>query len=100
MLTQEQNTIIYLMFLNGLLFLGLNNIAWSIINPGGQGSKRRGYTLILAAVSALCVQQEYRALVTLGIAPEITAKLLLGGFVVPVFLVSLVYYRLRRNKKS
>ena len=100
MLTQEQNTIIYLMFLNGLLFLGLNNIAWSIITPGEQYSKRRGYALILAAVLALCVQQEYRVLTGLGVSPEKTAKVLLGGFVIPVFLVSLVYYRLRRNKKQ
>ena len=98
MLTQEQNTVVFLMFLNGILFLGLNYIARSIINP--QNPKKRGYVSILAAVLVLCVQQEYRAFIAFGIEPGKTAKLLLGGFVVPVFLISLVYHRLQKNRKQ
>jgi hypothetical protein len=97
MLTQEQNTIVYLMFLNGVLFLSLNSIAWSIISPGGQKSKRRGYALILGAMSAICAQQEYRGLMAIGLTPDMTIKLLLGGFIVPVFLFSFVYYRSRKT---
>ncbi len=99
MLTQEQNTVVYLMFLNGVLFLSLNFVAWSIVNPGDLKSKRRGYALILGALSAICVQQEYRSLVAMGIAPETTVKLLLGGFIVPVFIFSFVYYRSRKTAK-
>lgn len=99
MLTQEQNSIVYLMFLNGILFLSLNFVAWAIVNPGGVKSKRRGYALILGALSAICAQQEYRSLVALGLAPETTVKLLLGGFVLPVFLFSFVYYRSQKTAK-
>lgn len=97
MLTTEQNTVIYLMFLNGTLFLSLNSIAWSIINPGDQKSKRRGYAWILGAMSAICIQQEYRSLIALELPPETVTKLLLGGFIIPVFLFSFVYYRSRKT---
>lgn len=99
MLTQDQNTVLYLMFLNGVLFLSLNCIAWTIVNPGDPKSKRRGYALMLGALSAICLQQEYRSLVALGLAPEYAARLLLGGFVLPVFLFSFVYYRSRKTAK-
>jgi len=100
MLTESQNTVIYLMFLNGLLFLGLNFVAFSIIFPGPRGSKRLGYTLIVAALSAFCAQQEFQGLVSMGFAPEKAGQILLAGFVVPVFFLSLVYYRIKKNRRG
>lgn len=100
MLSQEQNTVVYLMFLNGILFMGLNRIAYSITNPGPKGSKGTGYALILAAFLALCAQQEYRALAFLEIAPQSVAKILLGGFIAPVFLTSLAYHRARKKRDA
>ena len=97
---ENQNTIIYLMLLNGILFLSLNFIAYSIIFPGSMGSKRLGYTLIVTAISAFFVQQEFRALVSLDFDPQKAKNVLLGGFIIPVFFVSLVYYRIRRNRNE
>ena len=98
-MTENQNTIIYLMLLNGILFLNLNFIAYSIIFPGPTGSKRLGYTLIVTVLSALFAQQEFRALLSLDFASQNVVKVLLGGFIIPVFLVSLVHYRIRRNRE-
>ncbi|MBI4382546.1 MAG: hypothetical protein HY579_00750 [Nitrospinae bacterium] len=98
MLTQEQNTIVYLMLLNGFLFLGLNRAAHAVVNPGPKGSKRRGYALIVSALSVLCVQQEYRALIFFAVAPATAAKILLGGFVIPVLFLSLAYYRIQKKR--
>ena len=97
---ENQNTIIYLMLLNGILFLSLNFIAYSIIFPGPTGSKRLGYTLIVTVLSAFFVQQEFRALVSLDFDLQKAMNVLLGGFIIPVFLVSLVYYRIRRNRED
>lgn len=97
---ENQNTVIYLMFLSGTLFLGLNFIAYSIIFPGPPGSKRIGYTLIVAAISAFLLQQEFQALISLGFTSEKSGKILLAGFAMPVFLVSLVYYRIKRNRQG
>ena len=98
---KNQDTIIYLMFLNGILFLGLNFIAHFIIYPDlSRSSKRLGYTLIISVLSAFFVQQEYRALLSLGFSSQISTNILLGGFIVPVFLISLVYYRIRRNRED
>ena len=97
MLTKDQNTVILLMFLSGVLFLGLNFVAYSIIFPGPPKSKRIGYTLMVAAVLAFFSQQEYSALISLGFKPEDTRDILLG-LSAPVFLTSLVYYRFRKNK--
>ena len=98
MLTQDQNTIIYLMFLNGILFLGLNFIAYSLVFPGPKGSKRIGYVLIVAAVLAFFTQLEYRALLLFDFNPGEVQKILLLGMVIPVFLVSMVYYRIKKNR--
>ncbi|GJL80006.1 MAG: hypothetical protein NPINA01_29950 [Nitrospinaceae bacterium] len=98
MLTQDQNTIIYLMFLNGILFLGLNFIAHSLVFPGPKGSKRIGYVLIAAAVLAFATQLEYRALLLFDFEPGHVQKILLFGMIFPVFLVSIVYYRIKRNR--
>lgn len=95
---EDQNTVIYLMFLNGVLFLGLNFIARSIIFPAPRASKKLGYVLIVSALSAFGAQQEYRALVSLGIESGKTGNILFGGFILPVFLISIVYYRMRRNR--
>ncbi len=102
MLTQEQNILIYLMFLNGILFLGLNFIAYSIVNPGPKGSKRIGYVLIVSAFLAFLVQQEYQTLVYLDFPTHQTWQVLIGGFISPVFILSLVCFRIqkRRDKKS
>ncbi|MBI4388757.1 MAG: hypothetical protein HY580_01140 [Nitrospinae bacterium] len=98
MLTQEQSAIVYLMLLNGFLFLGLNRAAHAVVNPGPKGSKRRGYALIVSALSVLCVQQEYRALVFFGVDPGAAAKILLGGFVIPILFLSLAYYRIQKKR--
>jgi hypothetical protein len=60
MLTPDQNTIVYLMFLNGILFLGLNFVAFSIVFPGPKGSKRIGYVLIVTVILVVAAQQEYQ----------------------------------------
>ncbi|MBC8285118.1 MAG: hypothetical protein H8E32_14990 [Nitrospinae bacterium] len=98
MLTQAQNQIIYLMFLNGLLFLGLNFVAYSIIFPGPKGSKRMGYVFITCGLLAFLVQQLYQGMVALDYPQEKVNGLILSGFVVPIFFVSLFYYRIRRNR--
>lgn len=98
MLTQAQNQIIYLMFLNGILFLGLNFIAYSIVFPGPKGSKRIGYLFITCAIVAFLAQLMYQGLLALDYPPEKITGLLLSGFVVPVFFISLAYYRVKRNR--
>jgi len=86
------------MFLNGLLFLGLNYIACTIVFPGGPGSKKLGYVLFAAVALVLCITQELDILVDMEF-PESTARtVLLVGFAAPVFLISLVYYRIKRNR--
>jgi hypothetical protein len=97
MLTQDQNTIVYLMFLNGILFLGLNFIAYSLVFPGPRGSKRLGYILIVSAILAFTTQFEYRALLLFDIDPGKVQKILIFGMISPVFLISLVYYRYKKN---
>ncbi len=98
MLTQAQNQIIYLMFLNGILFLGLNFIAYSLVFPGPKGSKRLGYLFITCAIVAYLAQLMYQGLLALDYPPERITGLLLSGFVVPVFFISLAYYRVKRNR--
>ena len=100
MLTQTQNFIVYLMFLNGILFLGLNFVAYSIVFPGKKGSKRIGYVLIVAALLAFGITQEYRLLFDLEFEHAGILKILLGGFVLPIFLISLVYYRIQRSRSN
>ncbi len=99
-MTETQNTIIYLMFLNGALFLGLNFLARNILYPGPPGSKRLGYNLVVAVIASLLVQQEEQGLVTIGFSLEGSLNVLVGGFVIPVFFISLVYYRIRRNREE
>ncbi|HAK36715.1 MAG TPA: hypothetical protein DCM60_00515 [Nitrospina sp.] len=98
MLTPEQNAIVYLMFLNGILFLCLNYIAFSIINPGGKGSKRIGYMLLTTVLLVTVIQQEYEVMVQLGFTDGSIRKILLGGFVAPVFLLTIAYYRVKRSR--
>ena len=103
MLTTVQNAIVYLMFLNGTLFLGLHFIAFSIVNNGAKGSKRFGYVLLIIVFLIAIIQQEYKVMVQLSFADGDIRKILLGGFVAPVFLLSIAYYRIRRSwleKKS
>jgi hypothetical protein len=103
MLTPDQNTIVYLMFLNGILFLGLNFIAYSLVFPGPKGSKRIGYVLIVTVILVITAQQEYQSLIYFEFAPGEAQKILLFGMILPVFLISAVYYRLKKNyleKKS
>lgn len=97
MLTDDQNTVVLLMFLSGVLFLGLNFIAYSIIFPGPPKSKRIGYALIAAAIAAFICQQEYSALISLGFKPGDARDILLG-LSAPIFLIALVYYRFQRNR--
>lgn len=86
------------MFLNGLLFLGLNFIAYSIIFPGPKGSKRIGYMFIACGLLAFLVQQLYQGMVSLDYPQDKVSSLILSGFVIPVFFISLFYYRIKRNK--
>ncbi len=97
MLTTIQSTIVTLMFLNGVLFLGLNFIAYSMVFPGPKGSKRWGYVFITAAALAFIAEQEHRMMVSLDFSGDTTLKVLLFGFAAPVFLGSLGYYRSRRG---
>ncbi len=99
MLTQDQNIIVYLMLLNGILFSGLNIIAHIIINPGPKGSKKSGYAFLLGAILVLCAQQEYRALLQLGFSPDTTRTVLIG-FIIPVFALHLAFYRSRKKSLS
>ena len=98
MLTQAQNQIIYLMFLNGILFLGLNFIAYSFVFPGPKGSKRIGYLFIACGLLAYLVQLMYLGLLAFDYPPGKIKSLLLSGFVIPVFFISLAYYRVKRNR--
>lgn len=98
MLTPEQNAIVYLTFLNGILFLGLNFIAFSIVNHGGKGSKRIGYALLITVFLIAVIQQEYAVMAQLSFTDGNIRKILLGGFVAPVFLLSIAYYRIRRSR--
>ena len=98
MLTQAQNQIIYLMFLNGLLFLGLNFIAYSIIFPGPKGCKRIGYLLNTCGLLAYLVQQIYQGMLALDYPKENVSGLILSGLVIPVFFTSIFYYRIKRNR--
>ena len=99
-MTEAQNTIVYLMFLNGILFLALNFLAKNILYPGPHGSKKLGYNLIVAVIAAFFAQQEYRSLISIEFSPENALKILLGGFIIPVFFISLVFYRIRRNREE
>lgn len=99
-LTSAQNFIVYLMFLNGLLFLGLNFIAYSMVFPGKKRSKRMGYMLIVAVGLAVVVGQQLRLLVALEFEISMARQIILVGFAVPVFLLSLVYYRIQRARSE
>jgi hypothetical protein len=98
LLTQAQNQIIYLMFLNGILFLGLNFIAYSIVFPGPKDSKRIGYLFISCGLMAYLTQLMYQGLLALDYPSSKINDLLLGGFVFPIFFISLFYYRIKRNR--
>jgi hypothetical protein len=97
-LTPEQNTIVYLMFLSGILFMGLNFIAFAIVTPNRKESKRIGYALFIAVFLVLLIQQEYQAMTRLGFTGDSTREILLGGLVLPVFVISIVYYRIKRSR--
>ena len=98
MFTQAQNQIIYLMFLNGLLFLGLNFVANSIVFPGPKGSKRIGYMFITCGLLAYLAQQLHQGMIALDYPQESVSGLILSGFVIPIFFISLFYYRIKRNR--
>ncbi len=86
------------MFLNGILFLGLNFIAYTIVFPGARGSKRIGYLFIACGLLAYLAQLMYQGLLALDYPSDTIGRLLLSGFVVPVFFISLAYYRVKRNR--
>ena len=86
------------MFLNGLLFLGLNFVACAIVFPGGPGSKKLGYVLITIVALVLCITQEMDILIEMEFPVAGARTVLLAGFAAPVFLVSLVYYRIKRSR--
>ena len=96
MLTLEQNAIVYLMFLNGILFLGLRFIAFAIVNHEGKGSKRIGYALLTTVLLIAVIQQEYQVMIQLNFNDGDIRKILLLGCVAPIFLSSIAYYRMKR----
>ncbi|MDH5789855.1 MAG: hypothetical protein OEZ27_04620 [Nitrospinota bacterium] len=98
MLNPTQNQIIYLMLLNGLLFLGLNFVAHAIVFPGGPGSKKLGYLLFTTVALILCITQEMDILIDLKFPASSARTVLVVGFAAPVFLISLVYYRIKRYR--
>jgi len=95
-LTLEQNAIVYLMFLNGILFLGLRFIAFAIVNPESKGSKRIGYALFTTVLLIALIQQEYQVMTQLNFNDGDIRKILLLGCVAPIFLSSIAYYRIKR----
>ena len=97
-MTPPQNAIVYLMFLNGILFLGLQYIAFCIVNNGGKGSKRLGYALLVTVFLVAVIQQEYQVMIQQGFIDTYIRKILLVGFVAPIFLLSIAYYRVRRSR--
>jgi len=98
MLTASQNQIVYLMFITGILFLGLNFVACSMVFPGPPGSKRLGYVLIVGVLLAYAVMHQLRILQALEFTPGEARKVILLGFATPVFLISLVYYRIKKAR--
>ena len=86
------------MFLSGILFMGLNFIAFAIVTPNRKESKRIGYALFIAVFLVLLIQQEYQAMTRLGFTGDSTREILLGGLVLPVFIISIVYYRIKRSR--
>jgi len=95
-LTLEQNAIVYLMFLNGILFLGLRFIAFAIVNHESKGSKRIGYALLTTVLLIAVIQQEYQIMSQLNFNDGDIRKILLLGCVTPIFLSSIAYYRIKR----
>jgi len=95
-LTLEQNAIVYLMFLNGILFLGLRFIAFAIVNHKSKGSKRIGYALLTTVLLIALIQQEYQVMTQLNFNDGDIRKILLLGCVAPIFLSSIAYYRIKR----
>ena len=98
MLTLEQNAIVYLMFLNGILFLGLRFIAFAIVNHESKGSKRIGYALLTTVLLITSIQQEFQVMTQLNFNDGDIMKILLLGSVTPIFLSSIAYYRIKRFK--
>ena len=86
------------MFLNGLLFLGLNFVAHAIVFPGGPGSKKLGYVLFTVVALVLCITQEMDILIEMKFPTSSARTVLAIGFAAPVFLISLVYYRIKRSR--
>ena len=95
-LTLEQNAIVYLMFLNGILFLGLRFIAFAIVNHESKGSKRIGYALLTTVLLIAVIQQEYQVMTQLNFNDGDILKILVLGCVAPIFLSSIAYYRMKR----
>jgi len=95
-LTLEQNAIVYLMFLNGILFLGLRFIAFAIVNHESKGSKRIGYALLTTVLLIALIQQEYQVMIQQNYNEGEIRKILLLGCVAPIFLSSIAYYRMKR----
>ncbi len=98
MLNPAQNQMVYLMLLNGLLFLGLNFVARAIVFSGKPGSKKLGYVLITTVALVLCITQELDTLIDMDFPAATARTVLLAGFVAPVFFTSLVYYRIKRSR--
>ena len=99
-LTLEQNAIVYLMFLNGILFLGLRFIAFVIVNHESRGSKRIGYALLMTVLLIALIQQEYQVMTQLNFNDGDIRKILLLGCVAPIFLSSIAYYRMKRFRRE
>ncbi len=57
-----------------------------------------GYILILIATLSMAFTWEYRLMTGMSFPANWARNVLLGGFVVPVFFVSLVYYRIIKSR--
>ena len=78
--------------------MGLNFVAFTIVNPNRKESKRIGYALFIAVFLVALIQQEDQAMTRLGFTEDSAREILLGGFVLPVFVISIVYYRVKRSR--
>ncbi|QPJ65437.1 MAG: RTA1 domain-containing protein [Candidatus Nitrohelix vancouverensis] len=100
MLSHTQNSVVYLMFLSGLLFLGLNFVASCMVNPGPKRGKRFGYLFIVVALLTFLIQEEYSVMLSLDFTREMARNILLAGLSLPVFFISLFYYRVKAKREK
>jgi 4-hydroxybenzoate polyprenyltransferase len=65
---------------------------------GVEKTKKLGYVLVVAVALVLCITQELDILIDMDFPANSARTVLLAGLAAPVFLVSLVYYRIKRSR--